>query len=328
MNQLKMQRKGAITLYIIIGMIILVVLGILLYYNNLYYEEQKLRQSVFIEKPSVFLEEFPAAEEFSSGFICENEVTSDCFICGCPEGYTCNGAKCELINNTQPRPFIVLFVPMNYRPTDPDFLDRVGKAIDFIKEQTAIPDESFLIIDKTLKTNRTCDFEVSELAIFADEWHKQNFGLSLPAPYVENGKYIYNHRVIGINKQEQEISECGCGFTYLMGDSVYLGGNECGKLSHIVAHEFGHTFGLCDEYDTCVWDDTNAQMKCVNTKPDKYNSNCGDVCCNQDVACCFGKYSVHGFNMMGSANMPPEREINFESKTVINSFVCKHFGVC
>ncbi|MBD3259205.1 hypothetical protein GF371_01080 [Candidatus Woesearchaeota archaeon] len=329
MNRLKRQRKGAVTLYIIIGMIIVVMIGILFYYNEMHYKELQARQPVYVEKPPVLTEETPVVEAMETRDICDSEDFADCFVCGCPDGYTCNGKECELVNNTQPRPFMVFFVPVNYKPADPEFLDRAGKAIDFIQEQTAIPDESFLIIDKELRTNETCSFEASALTIFADDWYKENFKVSLPAPVVdESNQYVYNYRVIGINSMGQDVRECGCGFTYLMGDSVYLGGNECGRLPHIVAHEFGHTFGLCDEYDTCIWDETDVQIECRNTKPDKFNSDCGDVCCKENIACCYGKYSAHGFNMMGSANMPPEREINFESKTVINSYVCENFKIC
>jgi hypothetical protein len=328
MKPLTKDRKGAITLYIIIGMIIVIIIAAFLYYNNLYYKQQKERfsQPVYEERQT---SDFLFVEVLKAREICESEETAECYICGCPHGYTCNGVECELANNTFPRAFMVLFVPINYRPADEDFLDRVGKAIEFMKDQTAIPDESFLIIDKTLKSEDACDFEVGSLSIFADEWHKENFGVSLPAPIVtEEGEYIYNYRVIGLDKIEQDELDCGCGFTYLKGSSIYLGGSKCGKLTHIAAHEFGHTFGLCDEYDTCVWENTDERMKCENTRPDKYNSDCGDVCCNDNVACCYGKYAKVGFNFMGSANMPPEREINFESKTVINSYVCENLGIC
>jgi len=99
-------------------------------------------------------------------------------------------------------------------------------------------------------------------------------------------------------------------------------------------HELGHDFGLCDEYDTCVWESQNAAYSCPNSKPNAINSNCGNYCCDYTGhACCYGKYadtqSDNYYNVMGSANMhPPERRLSTESKNLIDSYLCNNFQIC
>jgi hypothetical protein len=103
-------------------------------------------------------------------------------------------------------------------------------------------------------------------------------------------------------------------------------------------HELGHSFGLCDEYDTCVWGETNTDMwkrfgmGCPNSIPNSTNSDCGNSCCTSRGACCYGKYADNKtekfVNVMGSTNIPPERRFSTETKSIFSDYLCKYFRVC
>jgi hypothetical protein len=151
---------------------------------------------------------------------------------------------------------------------------------------------------------------------------------------------VYEYAIIGMDKNEQELEKCGCGYNYMPSPNVYIGGEveKCGRSAHSVAHELGHVFALCDEYDTCTWDETSTLLAnafghpCFNAKPNAANSDCGERCCAENRACCAGKYSDLKqdaySNIMGSSDIPPNRRMSTETKLLITDYLCANLGVC
>ena len=276
-------------------------------------------------------------------------LSSSCQTCGCPTEQTCDpDGSCKKPvsqvtpaqptsekNTTLPQKtpsFFVVFVPLNYDPEDQEFKSRTGSITQFLKANTKLTDENFIVLPKTISFNtqdcaHALDVLQSSIAPLFAKMTIKRFNGQEAAPY----------RIIGIDKNVQSLQECGCAFTYLYSTLVYVGGHSCSKQAHVALHELGHTFGLCDEYDTCEWQNANEGLHsrgtwCQNTIPNQENSNCGTSCCKQSAACCSGKYADSqndGFvNVMGSANVPPARRMSTETGTVINAYLCQAAGVC
>lgn len=320
-------KDAQVSLFIVIGLVIVVAAGLLFYYEY-GYKNFSEPYSVELEfcadntpfdacsiKRPMFCTYDPGAEQLA--------LVEDCSRCGCPIGMACHGEECIEIDNQLDFPFTIFILPLNYEPTDQRFIARVNDIKEELKFGLGIPEQVFMVVDEQLETGATCDLDLASIYFFVEDWYEKNNGKFLPAPAPK-----YGYRVIGIDKLLQDVEACGCGFTYMYGDSIYLGGEECSHQDNVLDHEFGHTFGLCDEYDTCIWESTNELLKCKNTRPDEVNSDCGERCCSLDKACCYGKYSDFGFNVMGSADLPDDREFNLETLSIIKRDLCDNFDIC
>ncbi|MCK4669588.1 MAG: hypothetical protein KAT43_00170 [Nanoarchaeota archaeon] len=314
-------RQAQVALFIVIGMVLVISASILIYYEYLYNgtSEPHIVQLDLCPDDTVF-----EACSYDKPLFCaydseieELALVKDCTRCGCPEGMACMGSSCEEIDNKQDFPFTIFFVPLNYEPDDSRFISRVNEIKEELKLEFHFPDTTFVILDEQLETDAVCDIDLGAVSLFAEDWYLEKNDKFLPAPAP------YRYRIFAIDKLLQDVDECGCGFTYLYGDAIYLGGQECSQRVNVADHEFGHTFGLCDEYDTCVWEATNGLSRCKNKKPNALNSDCGNECCSAKGACCNGKYSDSGFNVMGSADLPDERDFNYESSSVIGKNICQ-----
>jgi hypothetical protein len=80
--------------------------------------------------------------------------------------------------------------------------------------------------------------------------------------------------------------------------------------TEIVAHELGHTFGLCDEYNYEYWTEQNDEFP--GGCPNPYPPDCA-LESSMDVMCP-GNPSPSGLNsIMGPSGMPGPYEFNLES---------------
>lgn len=315
-----------------VGLVIVISAGILFYYEYLHYETMKPRTlDLRLCPDNTVLDSCSYSRPLYCTYDPDTEqlaLVEDCSRCGCPAGTACTGLECEEINNTQAFPFTIFFVPLNYDPGDPRFVSRAQRIEEELSSRLGIPKPVFAVLEIPLDTDALCGIDLGTVSLYVEDWYRKRYGRLLPAPEAKDGIPVYRYRIFALDKLLQDIDECGCGFTYLYGDAIYLGGRECSKYPNVAGHELGHTFGLCDEYDTCIWESTDSLLGCRNTRPDALNSDCGERCCSLEGACCYGKYSDLGFNVMGSADLPEERGFNYETRTVIGDSLCRNFGIC
>ncbi|HII54080.1 hypothetical protein COT30_01570 [Candidatus Micrarchaeota archaeon CG08_land_8_20_14_0_20_49_17] len=203
------------------------------------------------------------------------------------------------------------------------------KAID---ENLGLGYSSYYIINESFQAGKSyCDgkrFNLDMLQSFFLKWYKETRNYNKD---IEPSKERY--RVIGVDFGNAcGISDTYCGFTswpqqgwllrlskqplpiYLNYhvDTYHIGTEKnyigCGILPYVPLHEFGHTFGLCDDYDSLKWEDQNGYLfdSCQNPKPTLENSNCSDsICANTRPGkpCCAGVVFGDGtYSVMGSGD--------------------------
>jgi hypothetical protein len=345
-----MKKKGQLTVFIILGIILLVSASFSIYlYSYIQEKKSETRVITMLNKPGA-----AALAGFCSGgmkagecsnekpFICEDsgELVADCSVCGCPPTAAClPDGNCEKPVSEATTNFTIYFLPINYDAKSREFLERVTLIKLNLAQELGLNDDNFVVVDEPLLfPTEQCDKATTKFFSFVDSWLQQRLGQGLPGVSFTGAIPVYKYAIIGIDKNEQELEKCGCGYNYMPSPNVYIGGASCGRQEHSVAHELGHVFALCDEYDTCVWEDTSELLSnafghpCFNAKPDKQNSDCGDRCCAKDRACCAGKYADFKqeaySNIMGSSDIPPKRRMSTETKLLITGFLCANLGVC
>ena len=93
-----------------------------------------------------------------------------------------------------------------------------------------------------------------------------------------------------------------------------------GDLPEVSAHELGHTFGLCDEYNYSAWVQQNEEIpgSCPNPYPVDCPRELGDM------VICFGNPTQDGKNsLMGPAGLPGDYGFNVQSY----NHLLKIFGI-
>ncbi|MBD3309734.1 hypothetical protein GF351_00795 [Candidatus Woesearchaeota archaeon] len=306
------QTKAQVTLFIIIGMVMVIVFGLLFYVRGYLIERQLETALLQTYKRPVNLTQEPVQLRE-------------------------RGEQREEFPDR--KEMMIFFVPVNYRPDDPEFLQRAEGMASYVRSETGLGQENFMVIDQTYyPRDRSCP-DAGLISLHAERWYQRKVGRSLPG-VINKGKVpLYRYRVVGIDSNEQDTARCGCGYIYgIYSPQIFIGGHNCSRYNKILMHELGHSFGLCDEYDTCVWIDQDYWLhgayatSCRNSRPDGENSDCGVICCSEKGACCFGKYADtlydSYFNIMGSADTPPQRRLSTESKEQILLFMCENLGMC
>jgi hypothetical protein len=84
----------------------------------------------------------------------------------------------------------------------------------------------------------------------------------------------------------------------------------------VTAHEVGHTFGLCDEYNPCTW--TNQDNRLTGGCPNSWPTECTDTACAVN---CDGRSVNGGKCIMGPAGIPDDRAFCSECETALTSAV-------
>lgn len=347
-----MHKKSQITLFILLGLIILLSFAAVIYFVEYSTEKKSEEQLEKIYRSSISKVELQAQcidntnlDQCSQKqpLLCnpEGRLVDDCRQCGCPDGLTCwvDGSCKDRKPSTATPDFKIYFVPINYHAGDIDFISRLTIYKEYLKRYLDIKEENFEIVDLTLTVPPAqCDKAGEMMSRHVGNWFQQKNGKALPNLKMKGAIPVSNYRIIGIDSKEQDLEKCGCGYTVIYSPLIYIGGSECSRVDHAAVHELGHTFGLCDEYDTCVWDDTNQFMElafahpCLNRKPNPRNSDCSLNCCSEGTACCSGKYadtiSDEFYNIMGSADVPPQRRLSSETTVLANNFLCDNLGMC
>ncbi|MBI4448502.1 hypothetical protein HY641_00555 [Candidatus Woesearchaeota archaeon] len=233
----------------------------------------------------------------------------------------------------------VFLVPINYEVNDPEFLDRVADYIGFAMEESNLTLGQFYIIPEAFDHGRSACPDANLILSFADDWHQRTYGLALPAREMHGKVPSHRHRVVGIDSWQGALASCGCGYTNdIYGPASYIGGGKCSRKPEALSHELGHSFGLCDEYDTCTWEQTSAALQrlrnvpCMNVRPDENNSICGNNCCSNVTACCIGKYADtkedNAYNVMGAVGSTVTYHISNESGILMARYMCRWLQIC
>ena len=370
--------KAQISPFIVLGVVILIIFTIIIIQKEEITRE-KINDDTVDSMLKVARTNITLPKDCSDGtkhekcsdtqpYQCKNGILKEnCIKCGCPINLECkeNGTCLPV---TLSENFKILFVPVNYPPDNEEFKTRATEYMNFVNNELNLNNNNYLMVEERFTPS---DFEcpqASKIGEFADQWHQKRFGESLPG--VEyNGKIpIYKYRVIGIDRFQQNTDTCACGYTYTSYNPyVYVGGADCSRPPSVVLHELGHTFGLCDVYDTYEWTRQNRDglenfnIGCGNAKPNAQNSNCGEDCncgecadyqtqrcvfapeCNTCAArgltsnwcfsaCCDGTFADtfedNYYSVMGTGDVPPERRFPSQSKDFIDRFLCDNFNEC
>ncbi len=335
-------RRAQITVFIILGLVLVISVSLLLYVS----ERQDVVRVISGERSARLGED---CEEGTLNRQCAPQqplqcrkgvLRPNCASCGCPVNELCNadgtcGGRAEEV----PSNFTFYIIPLGYAPDDRVFLRRAEILKISLLANAPLQDYNFVVVEETLDDREIpCIESTRHYDRHVQRWLQRRTGKGLPRLTFEGGIPVYKYRLVGISDKVQDTQECGCAYTTIYSPNIYVGGAQCSMASHVAVHEFGHTIGLCDEYDTCEYDRTDIQMReafghpCLNSKPNAFNSNCGIECCSTGGACCQGKYAETkgegAFNVMGSAEVPPQRKVSKEMQAVFKTYFCNVLGVC
>ncbi len=248
----------------------------------------------------------------ANGEYCSYSMPPKC----CPLGTYSNGTECL----PQEEKFQIFFVPINMEPTDPVFKNAIARYANFMKNEWDLSLTHFLIVNETLRIN-VCPVWDNLLPKIIEDHFKKWYIAATGHNSKAEADYT-RYRVVGIDKNNVCNYDSRCGFAYWMfNNAVYLSGLECSYSYHVAAHEIGHTFGLCDDYDPEAWDRQNIMsgFGCPNERPNENNSVL--VKCGADRFCYIGtQVSKDTFSAMGSGDI-----LDYYNKPIIREFsqVCK-----
>ncbi len=273
-----------------------------------------------------------------------------CALCGCPNNQVCsysssqnNFGCCDFGKSwnghdcMEQSKYSIYFVGIN--PNSPSQFINVAKDLAGETEKyipfgygsyRLVPEP--LIISKNDCNNQ--NFKET-MRNFFNEWYVNHYGYDTRFPDWESFRVVY----VDLNNSCQKTS---CGYTWRTDnfyipifdtslshsvEPIYINYAGCGSNSHVLAHEIGHTFNLCDDYNPNTWDNQNNNYPCPNEKPTSNNSNILGSCetnpvCTYGVLYNDGKYSVMGSgNIIDQNGQTINRRFGIESKTQIMQWI-------
>lgn len=174
--------------------------------------------------------------------------------------------------------YIFGLIPVNWQGSDEEFTDIANNYLDYFVEKSGM-DEYFeiqlQILDAPPNLDANNENIINELTYY---------GMSqFPAD-----------RYIGITSQNIVLEGDADIVGFTQGDNAYSVLSEADDAS-VVAHELGHTYGLCDEYSYEAWMYQNEDFPqgCPNPLASS---------CRNDGEMCTGVFTDRGLNsMMGAA---------------------------
>lgn len=337
-------RRAQLTVFIVVGLLAVILVSLALYIN------ERQQRAALEERLGRVTERAPIltgrCEDGTADGQCGQEQPLKCIKgisrpvcgdCGCPTNTVCDpdGTCGGRVEETGGK-FTFYIVPIGYDPYDREFLLRVELVKASLFSTTPVTDREIVVVEETL--NMTDCITVTGLFDrHVQQYVQKRTGKGLPGVAFEGATPLYRYRIIGIS-DEDVLKDCGCAHALVYSPNVFVGGSSCSLAPHVALHEFGHTIGLCDEYDTCVYDETDAYMRagfghpCLNDKPVAFNSDCGIACCSETGACCNGHYAdtkADGFfNIMGSSDTPPPRRLDKRTAGAFKAYFCDLMEAC
>ena len=152
--------------------------------------------------------------------------------------------------------FILVFIPMNWSSDYSEFVEQAEKQADFFIQESNI--ENYFVVTKVFleegleDVNLNSDTLTNDVIVFGmghtpgDRYIAMTDGDISPDGFSD---------VVGWTM--------GYGYTGVVAESEFIS---------VAAHELGHTFGLCDEYDYDAW--VSQDEEAVNGCPNPYPETC------------------------------------------------------
>lgn len=155
-----------------------------------------------------------------------------------------------------PPEYVIAFIPLHWSGTRENFLDSARRQGDYFVQVSGIDryfDIRYLYFEEGYAWGTLSDDDLLT--------NMMAFALQREAA----------DRYVGIT--DGDLAPGGrtwvAGYTYGLDEQGVV--SEIGEDT-IVAHELGHTFGLCDEYNYAAWESQNAEL--VNGCPNPYPEHC------------------------------------------------------
>lgn len=223
--------------------------------------------------------------------VCGNMICEDgenyencCLDCGCPSGKSCVSGECV----EEPK-LNLMFVPVNWETREIGLFEKIlnfltgKKEIDF---ESAVDKQAEVFLESTglnscmdkiriLKHKTNCEVNLSMTSNKGRHEVLKNITNCLSKNPVPD-----NWRIIGLT--DKSIPGA-LGYTCRVCRTVIANISR----DEVSAHELGHTYGLCDEYNYTIWHDSDLEDPCPNAFPDYCSKNetewcegeiCGDTC--------------------------------------------------
>ncbi len=196
----------------------------------------------------------------------------------------------------------VTFTPVNDKP---EFI-LVFVPVDWQSDQSAFQEAAQRQADIFVSESKIEDYFTVNIVILEDG--VQNVSL-------RSDELVYDILEFGLQKQPGDrYIGLTDGDLYLDGDSDIVGWTSGGQAMvaesqdfFVVAHELGHTFGLCDEYSYTDWSLQNSEYG--EGCPNPYPKECPRV--ESNVPVCDGAPAKDGSNsIMGPAGLLGEYSFN------------------
>lgn len=179
---------------------------------------------------------------------------------------------------TAPPEFVLVFVPVNWKGSHQEFVDTAGKEADYFIQTSQIG--QFFTVRTVFLENGLTNADLTSNDVL-----DQMIEYGLQAEPAD--------RYIGVTDSDlaPDGSNWVAGFTH--------GPDSQGVISEsgyetITAHELGHTFGLCDEYNYSFWkeQDDSYLEGCPNPYPDTCPRDTGKVEECRGAPTSDGKFSI------------------------------------
>ncbi len=174
--------------------------------------------------------------------------------------------------------YIFGMIPVNWQGTEAEFTELANNYLDYFVDKSNMDeyfDVQIQILTESPDLNANDQNIINELTYY---------GMSqIPAD-----------RYIGITSQDVILEGDSDIVGFTQGDNAYSVISEADEVS-IVAHELGHTYGLCDEYSYEAWMYQNEDLPggCPNPLA---------TSCQNNGEMCIGVFTDRGLNsMMGAA---------------------------
>lgn len=202
----------------------------------------------------------------------------------------------NLTNNVTPSParppeYVVALIPVHWKETRQEFIDAANRQGDFFRQTSEVENYFHVknfFFEVTYSEGKPTDSDLlGRMLVWTIQRDSadRHIGLTDGALATDNNTWIVGY-TFGIDTQGMlaETTE-----------------------DTIAAHELGHTYGLCDEYNFDSWDEKNKSLsdRCPNPYPSDCPKNTGVV--NE----CNGTPSNNGkMALMASSSSPDQSAYN------------------
>jgi hypothetical protein len=217
--------------------------------------------------------------------------------CGCKTDKDCKDDEVCINKTCEKAKLILVYVPVNWNSKIEVFDNATESFTKIFIESTSLRDCREKV--KVIKVHENCSLpKICESLVGLREC-------------AERWVTTYD-RIIGL--EDDRICNYS-GYTYFGTDLMFA----TWPGSSIVAHQLGHTFGLCDENNYCSWKKEDEYLRevggrCINQFP---INECGKCC---DELCCRGKLIDGATDIMGADEIGLVKKFSQQSLYYLSRF--------